>query len=172
MLSRRVGMLSLLALAACTTQTARRPVDTAAPATATLAGTPSTADTAAVRRMIEAINARSDSANIRGDSAAMMEPIAADAVILSMGKPLHGYKEIAKASGELATEIKTKKEVTSIATHTEDVILVGDAAVETGTTEVVRKGKAGRPVHIAGRYLAVWRKQPEGSYKLVRVMFN
>ena len=65
----RLSVVAVIALAACTTQQARR-TDTAAPATATLAGSAS-GDVTSVRQAIEAQNTRFDEAVVKGDTATL-----------------------------------------------------------------------------------------------------
>ena len=47
------------------------------------------------------------------------------------------------------------------------VILDGDLAYETGYGEVTYR-KDGKPVTSGGPYLTVWRKQPDGDWKILR----
>jgi len=99
MLSPRYSIVAVLALAACTTKEARRP-DTAAPATATLAGTPAS-DVSAVRQAIEAANARFDSAVLKGDTATLAGMYSDDAVLMMSGSPAARGHEAIRASVRL-----------------------------------------------------------------------
>jgi ketosteroid isomerase-like protein len=55
-----------------------------------------------------------------------------------------------------------------------DVVASGDLASETGRFEMTLtpKAKGGKPIQDKGKYLVVWKKQPDGSYKLFRDMWN
>jgi uncharacterized protein (TIGR02246 family) len=166
MRSTRYALFAVAALAACATKEARR-TDTTSPATATLAGTPAP-DAAAVRQAIEAANARFGEAFLKGDTATIAATYAPDAIVLPPNeKAITGHDAIAKA---VAGEIAMMK-ATAFALHTQDVIAAGDYAIETGSYEVTMP-PAAKPVHSVGKYLTVWKKQPDGSYKLIRDMFS
>ena len=166
--SPRYTIVALLALAACTTKEARRP-DTAAPATATLAGSPAP-DVAAVRQAIEAANARFESAAIKGDSATLAGVYADDAVLMLSNVPAaRGHDAIAKAFGGMAAAMK----LSAFKLTTQDVITVGDYAIETGAFDMSSQAaKGGKSVHDVGKYLVVWKKQADGSYKILRDIAN
>jgi ketosteroid isomerase-like protein len=168
MLSPRYSLAAIIALAACTTKEARRP-DSAAPATATLAGAPAS-DAAAVRQAIEANNARYDSAAIRGDTATLAGLYADDAVLMFSNIPaVRGRDAIAKAYGGMASSEK----VSALKLTTQDVIAAGDYAIETGAFDMTSQAaKGGKPVHDVGKYLVLWKKQPDGSYKILRDIAN
>ena len=169
MLSRRLAFVAFVALAACTTKQARRP-DTTSPATATLAGTPS-ADVAAVRQAVEANNARFDSAALKGDSAALTTFYADSAVLMFSGTPAaRGHDAIAKALGGMTAAMK----VSAFKLTTQDLIVTGDYAIETGTYDMTSTAtaKAAKPKHDVGKYIVLWKKQPDGSYKILRDIAN
>lgn len=168
MLSPRYSVVALLALAACTTKEARRP-DTAAPAAATLAGSPAP-DVAAVRQAIEANNARFDSAAIKGDSAALTSFYADDAILMLSNSPAaRGHDAIAKTFGGMVSSAK----VSTFKLTTQDVIVAGDYAIETGALEMgMQPPKGGKAMSTMNKYLVVWKKQADGSYKILRDIAN
>ncbi len=49
-----------------------------------------------------------------------------------------------------------------------DVVLDGDLAYEWGHSEFRFAPKTGGPAERAGRYLAVWKRQTDGGWKLLR----
>jgi ketosteroid isomerase-like protein len=168
MFSPRYSVVALLALAACTTKEARRP-DTAAPATATLAGNPAP-DVAAVRQAIETNNARFDSAAMKGDSATLVGLYSDDAVLMLSNVPAaRGHDAIAKAFGGMTSSMR----VSAFKLTTQDVIAAGDYAMETGAFDMTSQAaKAGKPVRDTGKYLVLWKKQADGSYKILRDIAN
>jgi ketosteroid isomerase-like protein len=169
MLSRSLPVIALFALAACETKQARR-TDTTSPATATLAGTPS-ADVAAVRQAIEANNAKFSAAAVQGDSVALAGMYADDAVLMIANMPAaRGREAIARAFGGMVSAMK----LSALKLDTQDVIVAGDYAVETGALDMTSQAKAkgAKPVHEVGKYLVVWKKQPDGSYKILRDIDN
>jgi ketosteroid isomerase-like protein len=48
----------------------------------------------------------------------------------------------------------------------------GDLAYETGTFEESFKDEAGKPVRVIGKYVVVWKKQPNGQWKALVDIFN
>jgi len=48
----------------------------------------------------------------------------------------------------------------------------GDLAYEQGTFEESFKDGEGKPVHVVGKYVVVWKKQPSGQWKAVVDVFN
>ena len=160
--------LVLVAAAACGTKDARRS-DTAAPAAATLAGAPSS-DAAAVRQMIDSANARFDAAALKGDTAALAAFYADDAVFMGANMPAErGHEAIAKGFAGMLAAMKP----TAFKVQTQDLIVSGEYAIETGTYDMTNQGsKATKPMRDVGKYLVVWRKQPDGSYKIIRDIAN
>lgn len=171
MLSPRYSVALLVALAACTTKEARR-TDSAAPATATLAGAPSpAADVAAVRQAIEAADARFSAAVLKGDSATLATFYADDAILMPANMTaVQGHDAIAKALNGLIASMRPS----TFTLRTQDVIAAGDYAIETGsfemTSEPARKGA--KPNHDVEKYVVVWKKQADGSYKIIRDIAN
>jgi len=167
MRSLRFALVALVASTACTTKEARRS-DTAAPAAATLAGTPS-ADAAAVRAAIEAVEAKQVDAVLKGDSAAAGGGYTDDAIVMVPNEKMAiGHDAIVKTFAAMLKEGK----FTSFTPHIQDVIVAGDYAIETATYDMTIQPKTGKPVHDVGKYLTIWKKQPDGSYKAIRDMFN
>jgi len=169
MLSPRYSIIALLVLAACTTKEARRP-DTTAPATATLAGSPAP-DVAAVRQAIERANARFDSAVVKGDTAALAGFYADDAVLMMSDSPAaRSHDAIAKTFAGMGAAMK----VSTFKLQTQDVIVAGDYAIETGAYDMTAQplAKGAKPEHGVGKYLVLWKKQADGSYKILRDIAN
>lgn len=169
MLSPRYAVVALVALAACTTKEARRP-DTAAPATATLAGSPAP-DVAAVRQAIEAADARFSAAVLKGDTATLANFYADDAILMPANmKAVRGHEAIAKAIKGLIAAMQPS----TFKLQTEDVIVAGEYAIETGAFEMTSQaaGKGAKPAQDVEKYVVVWKKQPDGSYKILRDIAN
>ena len=164
-----LAALSLLSVAACTTKSASRQADTAAPATATLAGAPSSLNAAEVRQKLDSIYPRFADALTKADTAAAAGAYADDAILLApSAKAAHGHDAIAKTFAGMFSAMK----VTSFKGTTEDIITAGDYAIETGAYDMAVQPKSGKAAHDVGKYLTVWKKQPDGSLKMVRDIFN
>lgn len=168
MLSPRLALIALAALAACTTKEARR-TDTASPAAATLAGTP-TPDAAAVRQAIDSANVRFAAAVLKGDTAALAGSYTDDAIFMGADDPaVRGHDAIAKNFAGMMAGMK----LTAFKLQAQDVIVAGDYAIETGAYDMTfTTTKASKPNHGVGKYLVVWKKQPDGSYKMLRDIYN
>ena len=167
MLSSRFAVVALVGLAACTTQQARR-TDTTSPATATLAGSPAT-DAAAVRQAIETQNSRFSAAAVKADTATIAGLYTDDAIVMGPNAPaMHGHDAIAKGFASMASEMK----LTGLKLQTQDVIAAGDYAIETGAYDLTAAPPKAKPVHDVGKYIVVWKKQADGSYKLLRDIYN
>ncbi|HEV8236750.1 MAG TPA: DUF4440 domain-containing protein [Gemmatimonadaceae bacterium] len=165
----RFALIAVAAVAACTTKDARRS-DTAAPAAATLAGTPS-ADAAAVRQAIDAANTKFSAAAVQGDTAALAALYDNDAVMMMANAPAaRGHDAIAKTFAGMGAAIK----LSAIKLQTQDVIVSGDYAIETGAYELTGQpsAKGAKTRHDVGKYIVVWKKQADGSYKLLRDIAN
>ena len=166
MLSPRLAVVALVGLAACTTQQARR-TDTTSPATATLAGAPAT-DAAAVRQAIEAQNSRFSAAAAKADTATIAGLYTDDAIVMGPNGPaLHGHDAIAKGFASMSA-----MKLTGLKLQTQDVIVAGDYAIETGAYDLTAAPPKAKPVHDVGKYIVVWKKQTDGSYKLLRDIYN
>lgn len=166
---RRLSVVAVVALAACTTQQARR-TDTAAPATATLAGSAS-GDVTSVRQAIEAQDTRFDEAILKGDTATLASTYANDAILMMSEMPAaKGHDAIAKTFAGMGAAMK----VSAFKLQTLDVIVSGDYAIETGAYDMSAQpvAKGAKPEHGVGKYLVLWKKQADGSYKILRDIAN
>jgi ketosteroid isomerase-like protein len=167
MRSTRFALFPLAALAACATKEARRP-DTTSPATATLAGAPAP-DAATVRRAIEASDSSFSAAALRGDSTGLASHYADDAVLMLANVPAaRGHEAIARSFGALVSTMK----LSAFKLQTQDVTLAGEYAIETGAYQMTSQMKGAKPIQDIGKYIVVWKKQPDGSYKIFRDIAN
>jgi uncharacterized protein (TIGR02246 family) len=127
---------------------------------------PPAPDPAEVRRAIEDANAKATAAMVKGDLSAVFDAAYAnDAVLLMSNLPKAvGRDAIIAAWGTMTKQAAVK----SATFRTEDVLIGGDLAVETGAYEMTLVPKKGPEVTDTGKYLTVWRKQPDGSWKVIR----
>jgi uncharacterized protein (TIGR02246 family) len=144
----------------------------AAPATEQPAATAPAADPAAARAAIEAINAQNVAAISSGDSARAMGMLVHyedGAVVMMNGMPtMNGRTAIEQGFGGMLSSGK----FSHMSGGTTDVILAGDYAIETGTFEWTMTPKGGKPATNKGKYMTVWHKQTDGSWKIVRDVSN
>jgi uncharacterized protein (TIGR02246 family) len=127
---------------------------------------PPAPDPVEVRRAIEDANSRASAALVKGDFAGVFAAsYADDAVMLMANMPKAvGRDQIMAAWGSMASMMSVK----SASFRTEDVLIEGDLAVETGSYEMTLVPKTGPEVKDTGKYLTVWRKQADGSWKVIR----
>ena len=126
-------------------------------------------DTAAVKAAIEAANARFTAAIKKGDTIAMVADYDANAMIMAPGGPAaSGSAGIAKFMGGMIATLTVKEFNLKIG----DVVVTGDYAIETGTYDMVLTPKKAKDMPDKGKYIVVWKKQADGSWKLFRDIWN
>ena len=143
-------------VAACAPKGETAVTDSAATATAPVV------DAGAVRQAIERANAQFGEAVQRGDSAGIVANYADDAMMMMAGGPAwRGRTEIAANATKMF-----KSATVNLTTNSVDV--GGDYAIETGTYEMNMTPPGGKPVADKGKYVTVWKKQGDGSWKIYR----
>jgi len=132
---------------------------------------PVSGDSATVRQAIDASTALFVDAFKRGDVEALAAMYTDDAVLLNSNMPpVEGGAAIKQGF----TTFFSTMTVTDLKFMTHDIIISGDHAIERGTYTVRRhpKNGAANDTTDSGKYLAVWKRQPDGSWKIVRDMTN
>ncbi len=126
-------------------------------------------DTATVRSAIEAANASFIDAFKRGDKVGMMAHYTDDAIVMMPNQVAwRGRAEMDKGNTSFLSQMSLKEG----GVKTEDVMLAGDLAVETGTFTWTLQPKSGPEIKDKGKYLTVWKRQTDGSWKMIRDMTN
>jgi ketosteroid isomerase-like protein len=131
----------------------------------------SVANAAAARQSIEAGNAALIAALQKGDSLGAAALYDDSAMVLPSEMPaVAGHAAIVSFWGGMGGMFT----VSNMKLTVGDVVASGDLASETGRFEMTLtpKAKGGKPVTDKGKYLVVWKKQADGSYKLFRDMWN
>ena len=161
-----VGMLALVGILGCARKTAPASRDTAAPAAATVGGrTDNAAVTASldsVRTLYGAALERRDSSQILtvfDDSAAFMPPNAA------AGRGRAGIANVFRG-------ILTGTQSLRVSHHPMDVTIAGDYAIETGAFGLSWQRTGAKIVSDSGKYMMVWKEEPDGNFKIYRDIFN
>jgi len=153
--------LALLALLGCAPQSNGK----ATPDSAAMAA----ADPAVVRQAIEAADARAVEALNKGDVEAWLTSYASDAIALPPNEPAWRGTDGLRAG---AKGMLDKAAISGMALHAEDVKVGGDLAVESGTYEMTLTPKKGKAISDKGKYITVWQRQADGSWKIIRDIFN
>lgn len=122
-------------------------------------------DLAAVRRVIDAQNDAWETATKAGDAAAIARIFADSGVELSLraGKTWKGRAAIQ----QLFSEIYQNPHATDALVETDQVILDGNTAVEYGHYTFTYPPKDGQPQVDGGKYVVIWRKQSDGSWRIL-----
>jgi len=124
--------------------------------------------TPAVRAAIEAGNSGLIAAIEKGDSLAAASFYDPQAMAMPNGMDAAvGRENIVKMFGAMSS-----MNVTNMKLEIHDVVASGDLAVETGHYEWTLTPPKGKPTTDKGKYVVAWRKQPDGSWKLFRDIFN
>ena len=127
-------------------------------------------DAAAVRQAIDSADARFGAAALKGDTAALAGFYTDDALFMSSNAPAaRGHDAIAKNFAGMTSAMK----LSTFKLQAQDVVVAGDYAVETGTYDLTfSTPKAAKPTHDVGKYLVLWKKQTDGSYRILRDISN
>jgi uncharacterized protein (TIGR02246 family) len=132
---------------------------------------PVSADSATARQAIDASLARFADGLKRGDAEGLAALYTEDAVELNANLPAwEGNAAIKQAFTGFFGNVT----ITDANFTTHDIIISGDHAIERGVYAVRLhpKSGAGNEVTDSGRYLAVWKRQADGSWKIVRHVTN
>ena len=126
-------------------------------------------DVAAVRSALEATNAKLAAAFESGDTATLLANYDNDAVVMMSGQPAwRGKSEIATSGSGMLKAVKFSD--VKFAPSTVDV--AGDFAIETGAYEMTVTEPGKKPIPDKGKYVTVWKKQGDGSWKIYRDITN
>ena len=126
-------------------------------------------DAGAVRQAIDAANARFTEAAKRGDTAVVGAIFADDVVVMMPNQPAQRGLDAARKNFAGMFASSTVKEFNL---KTDDVAIGGDLAVETGNYEMTLQPQGGREVKDKGKYITVWKRQADGSWKIIRDMVS
>jgi ketosteroid isomerase-like protein len=129
----------------------------------------STSDPAADRQSIAAVSARFAAAENAGYVEEMLLLFAEDMIIMSPNAPaFSGTDRIAATTRAFHEAFAVQVEYRS-----EEIAAFGDWGFDRGTERFTLTPKSGgAPISMNGKYLWLYRRQPDGSWKQSRVMWN
>ena len=128
-------------------------------------GTAAPADTAAAAAAVDEAEAGMLAAFKAKDAARLSSYYAPDAIVATPGRLVKGAPAIAKANAE---DIADPAFALTFANDKTDVASSGDFAYTSGTFSVSYTNPGTKAVDkVAGTYVTVFRKQPDGSWKVV-----
>ena len=162
-------LLAIVACVACGTKQPASRTDTTAPAAATTAAnSTNAASTAELKRVVDSVQAKYIDAVVKGDATAMSGFFTDDAIVLAPNvKASHGRAEMDASNARILAAMK----FTGLKLRTDDLQVFGDIGVETGSYEQTLQPK-GKTLHDTGNYLAVWKKQSDGGWKIYRLAYD
>jgi len=159
-----LGVMSLLLLVACTTSTPANTAatDTAKPAAAANAD----ADKDAVAKAHDVL----EGSYRNSDCAAMVSTAASNAVFEPPNSASATGPDGIKAwCTPMFAAMKTK----SLNISGKDIEVSGDIGVDRGDYDwTLTPAKGGADVHAKGRYITIWHRQSDGSWKATRLIWN
>jgi uncharacterized protein (TIGR02246 family) len=128
------------------------------------AGSRREAETAEVRAAIAEANTEFAQALLRGDARGMAAVFTEDGEIIPSTQPgfVSGRAEIEAYQANRLQALR----YLDVAITTLDLGVSGDLAWETGTNRVTIKQGESPPVTVTGRYLAVWKREPDGRWRI------
>ena len=124
---------------------------------------PAAGDVAAVRRAIDAGNAQYRAAFLAADAKRLAEVYDQQGSRMGEGgQVLRGRDAIAKDVGDFVGRVGPVK----VTIETAEVWLVDDTAYETGKWSYTFQPKGQAEQHVGGRYVTLWRRQPDGGWRI------
>ena len=125
-------------------------------------------DVREARAAIEAANAKFSEAFARGDAKALSAMYTPDAIAFPPDS------EMIRGNEAIGAFWKATRDggVQSAALTTDDVGRSGDIAYEVGKVSLTIHPVGKEPTKTAAKYVVVWKRQPDGSWKLHRDIWN
>ena len=124
--------------------------------------------TSEARSAIESANTKFSEVFARGDAAGVASMYTSDAILFPPNE------EMLRGSEPIGQFWKKSHEggVASVKLTTSDVERSGDIAFETGKVELVLRADGKPDSSASAKYLVVWKRQSDGSWKLHRDIWN
>jgi ketosteroid isomerase-like protein len=84
------------------------------------------------------------------------------------GTLLRGRASISQMHAEMLKSVTYK----AVSLKSEDLIVSGDYGIETVSYRMTVQPKTGKAMEDIGKFMSVWKQQPDGSWKMIRDMFS
>ena len=126
-------------------------------------------DPAVVRRLIDSSNTALAAALQAEDVAAHNAIYAPDGIVMMSNTPASKGSD---AIREHATGMFAGVNFTDVKFTTESLEVSGDLAVETGSYAMTITPQGGKAMQDKGKYITVWKRQADGSWKIHRDISN
>lgn len=156
-------LVVLTVVSACVSSTQSTPAESTKVST-------TASDETAARAQIDAAAKRIWDAVGRSDAAAVLAEYADDAMVMGAGAPAIEGKPAITAWAKTLFGDNTFKDVSG---NVKDITVGGDIAIETGSYAMTLVRKAtGVASSDRGKYLHIWKRSADGSWKVIRYMAN
>ena len=126
------------------------------------------ADTTAINALGDHFAAAYNSSN----AAAMAATYADDAIMMDPGQAAIEGKQAIQATYEARSKENAGKIVRTMAFTTLETQVAGDWAFDRGNLTVTVTPKSGQPTEESVKYLTIYKRQPDGSWKIYRDISN
>jgi ketosteroid isomerase-like protein len=123
-----------------------------------------------LKARVDILGNQAEKAFLSGNIDAMLEFYCDDVVSMPNFHPLIKGKADLKRQTEAIIASGLKFE--SLESTTVDVQSGGEYIYEIGTFSQIIMPNSGKPVESAGKYVTIWRKQPDGSLKIAVEIYN
>jgi uncharacterized protein (TIGR02246 family) len=105
----------------------------------------------------------------RGDPTALAAHFTDDAILLPQNaEAQHGRTTIEKWFASWLPAVAVR----DFEAQTTDLVRVGDTVYEVGSHRMTLVPRNGSPIQEVGKYLMVWKREPDGLWRIFRDMFN
>lgn len=128
-----------------------------------------TTDPAALRRTIDSLNTTLAASLTKKDAAGQAALYAPDGMVMLSNMPAWKGKAAIQENAQGAFEAM---DFADVKFTTQDVEVSGDIAVETGTYSMTVGPKGQKGTADTGKYITVWKRQADGSWKIYRDISN
>lgn len=94
---------------------------------------------------------------------------APDALLFGPNEPI---RRGTAAASQMFTDMFGSATFKDVSLKTDDFLVSGDLAIQSGTYAWTVAPKKGKETKDNGKYVSVWQKQADGSWKMIRDIFN
>ncbi len=134
----------------------------------TACGDRAVSESPADREAVIAASEQYRQAWLQGDTGLALGRVSNDIRIMLSGAP--DIVGLGGARALFVSEMATY-DIPTLTINRQDLIVRGDHAIDIGTYDETMVPKTGAPIHGAGRYMTIWRRE-SGAWKIVRFMLN
>ena len=129
-------------------------------------------DVAADMKAIKALSEQFTAAYNSMDAAAMAATYADDAIMMDPNQAAIEGRQAIQAAYEARSKESAGKVALAAALTPLETQVAGDWAYDRGNYTITVTPKSGKPMEISAKYLTIYKRQPDGSWKIYRDISN